>query len=207
MTLNKCFGALATLALLFMLGSCGSSFNYKEKTQEERKEEYHKELSTRDLSLFELIGNAKEVVYPEGFLQQYVTSLPKQADTVRFSANGACTFATLVNGDTLKPVRMTDGSVVSLSGKKDYAVMFAYNEENQVEKWTLQQGGASIDYTFTIKEKDICSVKAPSATPALDATIKILERDELGNWTKREMQFNADGKTQKVVQTRAIIYY
>lgn len=207
MTLNKYFGALATLALLFTLGSCGSSFNYKEKTQEERKEEYHKELSTRDLSLFELIGNAKEVVYPEGFLQQYVVSLPKHADTVRFSANGACCFATLVNGDTLKTARMTDGSVVSLSGKKDYAVMFAYNEENKVEKWTVQQGGANIEYNLALQDKDICSVKAPSATPALDATIKIMKRDELGNWTKREMQYNADGKTQKVVQTRQIIYY
>ncbi len=197
--------AVATLAL--SLWSCGSKYNYKEKTAAERKETYHKELTTKDLSLFEVTGNAKEIIYPEGFLSQYLPQMPSEPDTVRFTATGAATFSTIVKGDTLHAIRMTDGAIVSLAGRKDCSITFGYNADNQVETWTLTSAASPIEYAIAYTDGEVSKVSAPQADPAIAISVKILQRDELSNWTKREIQSTIGGQTTKRVQTRQIIYY
>lgn len=208
-TNGLCRTALATTAaaLVFALWSCGNKYNYKEKTDAERKETYHKELATKDLSLFEITGNAKEVIYPEGFLSQYLAQMPAEPDTVRFTATGAASFSTVVNGDSLHAIRMTDGAIVSLAGHKNCSVNFGYNDDNQADKWTLMNGASPIEYAITYTDGQVSKVAAPQADPAVTISVKILQKDELNNWTKREIQSTSDGQTTKRVQTRQIIYY
>lgn len=206
-TLRRATLTTAVAMLALSLWSCGSKYNYKEKTAAERKETYHKELTTKDLSLFEVTGNAKEVIYPEGFLSQYLAQMPSEPDTVRFTATGAATFSTIVKGDTLHAIRMTDGAIVSLAGRKDCSITFGYNADNQVETWTLTSAASPIEYAIAYTDGEVSKVSAPQADPAIAISVKILQRDELSNWTKREIQSTIGGQTTKRVQTRQIIYY
>lgn len=206
-TLRRATLATAVATLVLSLWSCGSKYNYKEKTAAERKETYHKELTTKDLSLFEVTGNAKEIIYPEGFLSQYLPQMPSEPDTVRFTATGAATFSTIVKGDTLHAIRMTDGAIVSLAGRKDCSITFGYNADNQVETWTLTSAASPIEYAIAYTDGEVSKVSAPQADPAIAISVKILQRDELSNWTKREIQSTIGGQTTKRVQTRQIIYY
>jgi len=196
-------------AMLIMLGtlSCGSGYNYKEKTDAERKESYHKELTTTDLSLFELKGNVQQVVYPNGFLSQYVSGTENKPDTVSFSASGVASFFTLVNGDTLKPVRMTNGAIVQLMGKGQNSVSFNYSEEGEPVSWAANMSGKESKLNITYVDNQVSRIKAEEDTPAFSATVKILQSDEIGNWTKRQIQYTEGEKKTTVTQSRQIVYY
>lgn len=90
----------AIIATILMTGACGKRAPvYKEKTQQERHESYHRDLTTADLRMFGLKGNVMTLT--SGELQ------------LEFMPNGMLSRATL-GGDSLTIERNSSGEVVRM---------------------------------------------------------------------------------------------
>ena len=103
-------------SLIALLAACGKPAPaYKEKTQQERSESYHRDLKTPDLQLFSLRGN----------VQSAETTLSKgpakgQSLYLCFMPNGMLE-SVIFGGDSLEIVRNNSGEVLQMlspSGQK-----------------------------------------------------------------------------------------
>lgn len=172
----------ALVATVAFLAACTKTNNYKEKTEAERSEDYHKNLSTPDLSLFELKGNVRRVVYNNGIEPCFLVSdnMGEKADTVCFSVGGLCEAILLQGGDTLMAVRNTEGKITDFfkTSDEEIVVSFLYDEEGNV---ILNQ-------------------------PSSGVRIKVLSTDDVGNWTRREVALG-DNRESGEEQKREISYY
>jgi hypothetical protein len=201
--ITKALGLVSLALVMAALWSCGKRSSYTEKTPEQRAEEYHKNLATSDLNLFELKGEVRSVVYPHGFLAQYSLTAPGgSADSITFTTTGLCENAPLLDGDSLLVVRNTVGAVWGFSLADGSMVMTAqYDDAGAVQSWTI---GDTV-YTLAYEDKCVESVSVAAGgkrTAKID--VKVQAKDELGNWTRRTLK-SSDGKS--VTQTRKITYY
>lgn len=191
---------LAILAAsLIVLAGCKKSYNPVEKTPEQRAEDYHKYLTTTDLSLFELKGNVLKVVYPDGFLGQYLDGMSAGADTIEFSANGMCSPVFVVNGDSLKPVRNVEGEIMQFAGEKTQ-VTFVYGEDGKTTLWQGTTEKIQLEFTDGM----VSEINKDNGTDKSKASIKVTATDNIGNWTTRQITYPHGKKT---VQKREIMYY
>ena len=96
-------------SLIALLAACGKPAPvYKEKTQQERSESYHRDLKTPDLQLFNLHGN----------VQSAETTLSKgpakgQSLYLCFMPNGMLE-SVIFGGDSLEIVRNNSGEVLQM---------------------------------------------------------------------------------------------
>ena len=89
--------------------ACGKSAPaYKEKTQQERAESYHRDLTTPDLQLFRLRGN---VLSAEAMLTKGAAN--GQSLYLRFMPNGMLE-SIIYGGDSLTIVRNNSGEVLQM---------------------------------------------------------------------------------------------
>lgn len=192
---------LATVAMLFVAGCKGNSAP-AEKTPEQIAEEFHKNLSTTDLNLLELRGNVKQVVYPNGFISQYIATPEAKADTISFSPAGFCDINLTIGRDSLRTVRNQEGRTMLLQGNTDngLSIMFSYNDDGIVTSWQTQHTDSDATYALEYSDHQVSTVKSPQGT----IRVKVLTSDNIGNWTKRQLQL-ANGTT--LTQTRTIEYY
>ncbi len=185
------------------LWSCGGRRSSAEKTQAQRAEEYHKNLTTGDLTLYDLKGNVRCVVYPNGFLSQYgLSATAGSADSILFSPTGLCeTFPTL-GSDTLLAVRNTVGTVRAFTHPDGDMVMSAlFDESGMVQSWTMGDTICSFAYEDNrLKSVDV----AVGGKTAAHIAVKVLSVDKVGNWTRRLL--TAAGH-KAVTQCRRITYY
>ena len=190
------------LAVVVLACSCGRNNTYKEKTATQIAEEYHKNLVTDDLSLFELKGNVRSVTYPHGFLSQYSLERVGHADSIFFSASGLCESALTSGGDSLQLLRNTVGAVGAFArpdGRIRLSVM--RNEDGHMLSW--QMGDTLYTFVYTDGHLDSVAVNV-KGKPAVSVAVDVIATDNVGNWTKRK--FLVRGQ-RPIVQFRQIVYY
>ena len=176
----------------------------KEKTAAQRAEDYHKNLTTDDLSFFELKGNVKSVAYPDGFLRQFDMASVSHAesDSLCFSATGLCESLLAYGGDSLQAVRNTVGAIAGFATANGKTIVSVErNADGQVVGWTIGDTRYALSYADGVLSGVTLSVGGKAKA---SANIKVLATDNLGNWTTR--QLSVEGKTP-IVQRRHIRYY
>lgn len=193
---------VATLLLsTFLVLGCGSKYSPTTKTQEQISADYHKNLTTPDLSLFELVGNVKRVIYPKGFLSQYDGTATSSPDTIHFDANGMCAPLFVEQADTLYPVRTTDGVILQMSNRSGSRfVRFLFNERGKVVSWLTANNEVRLTYT----DRHVCEMSVQGSNGQEQYKIANTSVDPLGNWTERTI---AHGGKTIGRQARQISYY
>lgn len=196
--------ACLLVGVTMLASSCGGSSVPKEKTAAQRAEDYHKNLTTDDLSFFELKGNVKSVAYPEGFLRQFdmVPVSHAECDSLCFSATGLCESLLAYGGDSLQTVRNTVGAIAGFSTVNGKAIVSVErNADGQVIGWAIGDARYALSYANGMLSGVTLSVGGKAR---VSANIKVLATDNLGNWTTR--QLSVEDKTP-IVQHRHIRYY
>lgn len=197
--------ALFVLALVALTTACRKSEPQPPKTAEQRAEEYHQYLTTPDLTLMELEGCVSRVIYPKGYLAQYVAGADERPDTISFDPNGMCHLSLVQGGDSLRPVRTTDGRIVQLKGKTEQSptLTLSYNADGLVSAWECHNIGGAAHYSFEHSARRVTKITGANA----ELIVQITKSDDLGNWTERTLTHTVDGHPTTVVQQRVIEYY
>ena len=200
-------------ATVAVVTACTKTSNYKEKTEAERSADYHKYLSTPDLSLFELRGNVRREVLSNG-IESYFSAegnTDGKVDTVCFSAGGLCEAILMSGGDTLVAIRNTEGKIVDFfkTSNEEIAFSFSYDIDGLVAACNMAE--REVSYEYEAKNRCGAVVKKSdenSASKQLSPRmrIKILSPDGIGNWTRREIFFD-NKQSGSRVEKREIFYY
>lgn len=194
--------ALVVAALSLFIASCNGNSAAADKTAQERADDYHKYLTTSDLSLLELRGNVKSVIYPAGFLNQYAQITTPAPDTILFTPSGMCELNLTCGNDTLRSIRTPEGRIAQLLGQREGApsVLFAYADNGAIQSWQTQIDGVNTNYAFEYVEGKLVALKSATQT----TSVKLIAADTLGNWTKRQLQVPGSAP---ILQERQIEYY
>lgn len=190
-----------------LLASCGSN---KQKTQEQISEDYHKYLTTSDLALCELRGNVLSVEYPGGFLQQYIPDLPECSDTVFFMPDGLSGFDLWVGNDELLSVRGTGGELIGFWSrtKTRNRLRCHYKDDRHVDQWIWTgTRGDSLTVNFRHQGERVSAFTVTGEGTDIKGVVKIIDTDEIHNWTKRQISLTNGRRKYTLTQTRRIAYY
>lgn len=193
------------LAMAFLMAGCGGKTVSTEKTAAQRAEYYHKNLTTSDLSLFELKGNVLRVVYPKGVLAQYCLTSSDEAnrpDTITFTPTGLLDSSFLCGADSTVAMRNVEGEIFAFGDADgNTLVNIARNKEGNVTSWTLRQ--TTCHLTSADGKLTSFTLSQPGGNHIM-ANVKTLTVDKLGNWTSREVTVTG---RPTIKQQRVIIYF
>lgn len=197
-----------TLAVLLGMAvltvGCGGSATPTEKTAAQRAEDYHKNLTTSDLSLFDLKGNVRIVVYPQGVLSQYslTTDGATHPDTITFTSTGLLETSFICGATPTVPMRNVEGEIFAFGDADgNTLVTIARNKDGDVTSWASQQTTCKTSYA---DGKLTAFTLIQSGNNPLTAHIKSLTVDKLGNWTSREIAIKG---RPTIKQQRQIKYF